>query len=91
MPDSVNPADLDLDLGYIREGTVEIDPLTGRMVIRTTTTEGYEYLDVQEALTKYEGQDVRVVIVPCSTINKVADLVESGSLPLDQVPRTQRS
>jgi aspartate/glutamate racemase len=89
MPDPLNAEDL--DLGYIREGVVEIDPISGRMVIRTTTTEGYDYLDVQETLTKYAGQDVRIVIVPCSTIHKVADMVESVSLPLDQVPRTQRS
>jgi hypothetical protein len=85
MPDQVIPSDL--DLGIVREGVVEIDPLTGRMVIRTERPSGdYIYLDVQEALAKYAGQEVRVVIVPFATIHRVADLVESQSLPADRIP-----
>jgi hypothetical protein len=89
MPDPVIPADL--DLGHIREGVIELDPMTGRMTLRSETADGFVYFDVQEALAKYAGQEVRVVIVPFSTINRLADLVESGATPLDQVPRAQRS
>jgi hypothetical protein len=88
MPDPVTP---DLDLGHVREGVVELDPMTGRMVIRSTTPSGFDYFDVQEALTKYKGQEVRCIIVPCSTIDKVAEMVNSGELPLDKVPTAQRS
>ncbi len=84
MPDPVIPPDL--DLGHVKEGVVEIDPMSGRMVLRSETPNGFEYFDVQEALTKYDGQEVRVVIVPFSTINRVAELVENGSLPAAEIP-----
>jgi hypothetical protein len=86
MPDI--PADL--DLGHVKEGVVEIDPMSGRMVIRSETSDGFEYFDVQDALTKYDGQEVRVVIVPFSTINRVADLVESGSISPSEIPSAGR-
>lgn len=89
MPDPVNSPDF--DLGFVKEGTIEIDPMTGRMVVRSETANGFEYFDVQEALNKYEGMEVRVVIVPFETINRIADLVESGSLPLAEVPSASRS
>jgi hypothetical protein len=76
----------DLDLGHVKEGTVEIDPMTGRMVIRSETPNGMEYFDLQEAMTKYRGQEVRVMVVPFTTINRIAQLVEDGSLPLGNVP-----
>ena len=91
MPDPVTPPELQLDLGHVREGVVEIDPITGRMLIRSEANEGYDFFDVQEALTKYAGQEVRVIIVPCSTIEKVSEMVHSGTLPLDQVPTARRS
>lgn len=90
MPDPVVPPHL--DLGHVKEGVVEIDPMSGRMTIRSEKSDGsFEYFDVQEALTKYEGEEVRVVIVPQRTINEVADLVESGSLPVGEVPSARRS
>lgn len=76
----------DLDLGHVREGVVEIDPMSGRMVIRSETPEGFAYFDIQDALSKYEGQEVRVIIVPFSTINRIGDLVEDGSLSPDAIP-----
>jgi hypothetical protein len=85
MPDPLNPTQ-GLDLGHVAEGVIEVDPMTGRMVVRSETPEGFTYLDVQEALTRYEGQEVRVVIVPFTTINRVAELVESGSVQPDQIP-----
>jgi hypothetical protein len=91
MPDPLTPPEVELDLGHVREGVVELDPMTGHMVIRSETPTGFDFFDVQGALTKYVGQEVRVIIVPCSTIEKVSDLVNSGTLPLDQVPTAQRS
>jgi hypothetical protein len=85
MPDPVNPNEL--DLGHVKEGVVEIDPMTGRMTIRSENRRGgFTYFDVQEALTKYEGREVRVVIVPQDTINQIATLVENGDLPLSAAP-----
>lgn len=77
----------DLDLGQVREGIVEIDPMTGRMVLRCQGEDGSEYFDVQSALEAYRGEEVRVVIVPFTTINRVSELIESGQLPLDEAPR----
>ena len=92
MPDPLTPPpEVHLDLGHLREWVVELDPLTGHMVVRSEANEGYDFFDVQEALTKYAGQEVRVIIVPCSTIEKVSELVNSGTLPLDQVPTARRS
>jgi len=88
MPDPLIPPDL--DLGHVKEGVVEIEPMSGRMVIRSETASGFDYFDVQEALTKYEGQEVRVVIVPFSTINRVAELVENGSLTPAELPSAGR-
>jgi hypothetical protein len=86
MPDPVVPSDL--DLGHVVEGVVEIDPMNnGHMVIRTETRTGdFVYFDVQEALAAYEGEQVRFIIVPQRTINRVAELVEQGSVPVEQVP-----
>jgi hypothetical protein len=83
MPD---PIPADLDLGHVREGVVEIDPMSGRMVIRSETPDGFAFFDVQDALEKYDGQEIRVIIVPISTINRVADLVEGGSLSPSAIP-----
>jgi hypothetical protein len=84
MPDPMTTEDL--DYGHVKEGVVEIDPMTGRMTIRSEANGGFEHFDVQEALTKYRGEMVRVVIAPFSTINRLAQLVENGSLPLAEVP-----
>ncbi len=86
MPDPVIPSDI--DLGYVKEGVVEIDPMSGRMLVRTETADGaFEFFDVQEALSQYEGEQVRIVVVPFKTINRIAQLVESGSLPVSEIPR----
>jgi hypothetical protein len=90
MPDPLIPPNL--DLGHVKEGVVELDPVTGRMVIRSEARSGgFEYFDVQDALTAYQGEEVRVIIVPQRTINTVADMVEEGSVQPDQVPSAGRS
>lgn len=75
-----------LDLGYVREGVVEIDPMTGRFVLRCEGEDGFEYFDPQEVLEAYKGQEIRIVVAPFSTITKLSEMVASGELPLDQVP-----
>lgn len=80
------PLPSDLDLGAIKEGVVEINPMSGRMIIRIEGAKGFEFFDLQEALAKYVGQEVRVVIAPFSTINRLAQMVEDGEIPASAVP-----
>lgn len=77
-----------LDLGHVKEGIVEIDPLTDRMVLRCRGVSGFDYFDIQMALEQYRGEEVRVVLVPTATVNRVAKMVESGEVSLDHLPRT---
>lgn len=76
-----------MDLGIVAEGIIEMDPMTGRMVIRVTDEKGKNvFVDVQEALSKYKGQEVRFICTPFDTIGQLAEMVEKGELPLEQVP-----
>ena len=78
---------MELDLGIMAEGIVELDPMTGRMVVRTTDDQGnYQYLDVQERLAQYRGQEVRFIVSPFSTINKLSEMVEKGEISIENVP-----
>jgi hypothetical protein len=81
------PTNENLDLGHVKEGVVEIDPMTGRMVIRCAVPGGFDYFDVQAALEQYRNEEVRVVIVSFATIAKVAQMVESGEIPADRMPK----
>jgi hypothetical protein len=76
-----------LDLGVIAEGTVELDPMTGRYVVRVVGDDGKNtFIDLQEAVAKYRGQDVRFILTPFSTIDQLAEMVESGEIDANQVP-----
>lgn len=82
----------ELDLGLMTEGVVELDPMTGRLVIRTEDSRGaFHFIDVQERLLHYKGQEVRLVITPLSTVAELAQMVERGELPLDQVPTLKKT
>ena len=82
------PTEPKLDLGHVKEGVVEIDPMTDRMTLRCPNDDGdFEYFDVQAALQEYRNEEVRIIIVPCSTIRQVSQMVESGEVPLDQAPK----
>lgn len=78
-----------MDFGFLKEGVIELDPMTGRMVVRCEGSSGYEYFDVQEALEKYKNEEVRVIIVPIATIDTVAGLVESGQMTLEEAPKVR--
>lgn len=83
------PTTNDLDLGYVKEGVVELDPMTGRLVLRCESTEDYGtyyYFDVQEMLAKYKDEEVRLVIAPFATIKKLGEMVENGDLAIEEVP-----
>lgn len=80
-----------MDLGVVAEGVVELDPMTNRLVLRCESINGgFEYIDVQEALQKYKGEEVRFILTPFSTIHQLADMVERGELQIGDVPIMQK-
>lgn len=80
-----------MDLGQIAEGIVELDPMTGRLVLRCERPEGgFDYVDVQGVLERYKGEEVRFIMTPLSTINQLADMVEAGQLSLEDAPTLRK-
>jgi hypothetical protein len=78
-----------MDLGLVAEGIVELDPMTGRLVLRCERPEGgFEYIDVQAVLERYKGEDVRFIVAPFSTINRLAGMVENGDVAVMDLPLT---
>lgn len=76
-----------MDLGILGEGVVELDPMTGRMVFRMPQEDGSNsFLDVQEHLMRYLGEEVRFVVTPLRTVAELARMVESGELPVENIP-----
>jgi hypothetical protein len=68
-----------IDFGVIVEGVVEIDSMTGRYLIRTTDQNDRPIgIDVQKALESYKGQQVRFILTPFETIEKLAQLAEQA-------------
>lgn len=73
-----------MDFGTLVEGVVELDPMTGRMVLRVQQEDGSnQFVDVQEQLQKYQGQQVRFILTPLKTIEELTRLVESGQLSME--------
>ena len=64
-----------MDLGVMTEGTVEMDPRTGRPVLRITQDGGEMLLDIQDVLFRYVGQEVRFICTPMAGIAELAKLV----------------
>lgn len=70
-----------MDLGLMVEGVVELDPLSGRMVLRIPQADGSnQFLDIQEHLARYRGQEVRFICTPLAEIAKLAQMIESGEV-----------
>jgi hypothetical protein len=66
-----------MDLGHLIEGVVEQDPMTDRYVIRTEDAQGRPVaFDVQEALAKYKGKEVRLTLATFENLAKLAAMVE---------------
>ena len=73
MPDPLNVR----MLGHLIEGVVEQDPLTDRCTIRTVDAEGRPVsFDVQEALAKLVGQDVRLTLASLENLEKLAEMAQ---------------
>lgn len=74
------------DMGIFTEGIVELDPMSGRYLIRTIDAAGHNvFIDVQERLAQYTGQEVRFIVTPFETIAQLAEMVEEGEIQLEQV------
>lgn len=69
----------ELDFGVLVEGVVEIDPMTGRYLIRTTDRQERPIgIDVQKTMERYKGQSVRFILTPFETIEKLAQMAEQS-------------
>jgi len=65
-------------MGHLIEGVVEQDPMTERYVIRTEDAQGHPVsFDVQEALAKVNGQEVRLTLATFESLERLAALVET--------------
>jgi hypothetical protein len=81
-----------MDLGMLTEGVVELDPMTGRMVLRVPQEDGsFAFVDVQAVLERYKGETVRFIVTPLSTVEKLTELVESGQLDPNDLPTVPKS
>jgi hypothetical protein len=74
-----------LDLGHLIEGVVEQDPLSDRFLIKVEREDGtVSQFDVQEALSRYKGQEIRLTLASFDAINKLAAMVEAGDISLEE-------
>lgn len=72
---------MDLDLGIMVEGVVELDPMSGRMVLRVPQEDGTnDFLDIQDQLVKQLGKEVRFILTPMASIAELAKLVGTGEV-----------
>jgi hypothetical protein len=80
-----------MDFGILVEGVVELEPITGRLVLRIQQQDGSNvFLDVQEQLEKYKGEEVRFILTPLKTVAELARMVESGEVPIDEIPALKK-
>jgi len=76
-----------MDYGIFIEGVVELDPITGRLVLRIQQQDGSNvFLDVQELLEKYKGEEVRFILTPLKVVAEIAKMVEFGEISVDEIP-----
>ena len=68
-------------MGLMAEGYVELEPMSGRMVLRIPQDDGgNQFLDLQEHLALLKGQEVRLIVTPMATIARLAEMIESGKV-----------
>jgi hypothetical protein len=73
-----------LDTGYLVEGIVELEPMTGRLVISTRDVHGHVVqFDPHWALERYKGKEVRFTMISFEAIDHMAKLVEEGNLKVE--------
>lgn len=72
---------MNLDLGIMVEGVVELEPLSGRMVLRIPKDDGSnDFLDIQDQLAMQLGKEVRFILTPMASIAELAKMVEASEL-----------
>jgi hypothetical protein len=72
-----------MDLGIMVEGVVELDPITDRVVLRIQQEDGSNvFLDLQEQVAKYKGEEVRFILTPLQAVAEIARLVANSELKL---------
>lgn len=65
--------------GHLIEGTVEQDPMTDRLVIRTVDADGNPVtFEPEKALAALVGQEVRFTLASFDQLTKLAQLVEEA-------------
>ena len=81
-----------IDLGFMAEGVVELDPLSGHFVLRyeDAKTGEFKFLDIQEHLALYKGEDVRLIFTPLSSVARLAKMVENGEIKLEDAPKVPK-
>lgn len=76
------------DYGIILEGKLVWHEPGSLYVLEVQNEDGsVERRSIPNMLGRYEGQEVRLVLVPVATINAVAQMVEAGEVTLENAPR----
>jgi len=80
-------ADIDIkSLGiYIVEGTIEVDPLTEKITIRTVnpkTGEPFSF-DPIPAMALHQGKEVRFVLTPMASVSILEELHKRSEAQVD--------
>ena len=74
-----------MDLGIMVEGVVEVDPISGRAMLRVLQEDGTSrFLDMLEQVTPYSGQEVRFIVTPLKNVAELAKLVEAGEIEIPE-------
>lgn len=70
------------DMGYLIEGVVEQDPMDERYRIRTVKDGKQVFIDPQELLAEYSGQEVKLTLSSLALIQQLQEELEKhGGLP----------
>lgn len=81
-------ADLHLtDLGHIIEGTVEADPLSEKLSIRTVDAEGKpQSIDLDELVRRYAGKEVKLTLASLENLQKIQTALGDGAGVMGVMP-----
>jgi hypothetical protein len=69
--------------GHLIEGTVERHPFTDLLVIRTADRGKIITIDIAGLFKQYEGQEIRLALVPTEEIRKLEERLGQASVDPD--------